>query len=194
MLAPVGTIPAKQSVRPRIQSSAHVNFQPQANLRPDCRAGHAQHRRSGPRHRSPPGDGDTNGAGKEILAEIIQPNSTAREGRFEAANGGTLFLSALVRHDWPGNVRELRNCIRRACLLAPSMRIAAPDLMLTGSGGNGAPEVPPAREPDRDEIEGALTRHEGVIAKAARDLGLSRQSLYRRMEKLGIAPGSPDGR
>ncbi|MBK6453711.1 MAG: sigma-54-dependent Fis family transcriptional regulator [Proteobacteria bacterium] len=270
-----------------------------------------------------------NGAGKEILAEIIQANSTAksgpfvrvnagalpadlleselfgaeagaytgaakaREGRFEAANGGTLFLDeignlpltgqakllrvlqtgeferlgssqtrkvnvrivsatnaplgeairqgrfredlyyrlnvielqvppladrrddilplarhflepgygllpdaerALVRYDWPGNVRELRNSIRRACLLAGTTRIAATDLMLPGSGTTGSSETLAVREPDRDEIESALTRHEGVIAKAARDLGLSRQSLYRRMEKLGIAPGTQDGR
>jgi DNA-binding NtrC family response regulator len=100
----------------------------------------------------------------------------------------------LVRYDWPGNVRELRNSIRRACLLAGTTRIAAADLMLPGSGATGSWEALPTREPDRDEIESALTRHEGVIAKAARDLGLSRQSLYRRMEKLGIAPGSQDGR
>jgi DNA-binding NtrC family response regulator len=101
---------------------------------------------------------------------------------------------ALLRHDWPGNVRELRNCIRRACLLAGSQRIAATDLMLPVAGTAGLLEMPLAREPDRDEIEGALARHEGVIAKAARDLGLSRQSLYRRMEKLGISAGSQDGR
>jgi DNA-binding NtrC family response regulator len=101
---------------------------------------------------------------------------------------------ALVRHDWPGNVRELRNSIRRACLLASSTRITAPDLMLPGSGASGTWEALPAHEPDRDEIEGALTRHAGVIAKAARELGLSRQSLYRRMEKLGIATGNQDGR
>ncbi len=100
----------------------------------------------------------------------------------------------LVRYDWPGNVRELRNSIRRACLLAVTPRIAAADLMLPGSGATGSWETLPTREPDRDEIESALTRHEGVIAKAARDLGLSRQSLYRRMEKLGIAPGSQEGR
>ena len=100
---------------------------------------------------------------------------------------------ALVRHDWPGNVRELRNSIRRACLLANSTRIAASDLMLPGSGRSGTWEALPAREPDRGEIESALSRHEGVIAKAARELGLSRQSLYRRMEKLGIATGTPDG-
>ena len=101
---------------------------------------------------------------------------------------------ALVRYDWPGNVRELRNSIRRACLLAGTTRIAAADLMLPGSSTTGTWEALPAREPDRDEIESALTRHEGVIAKAARDLGLSRQSLYRRMEKLGIAAGNQDGR
>jgi len=89
---------------------------------------------------------------------------------------------ALVRYDWPGNVRELQNVIRRACLLAPEPTIRAGDLNL--------PETPssPADEPvlDRRTIEQALERAQGVIAHAARDLGLSRQALYRRMEKLGI--------
>ncbi|HEX6571058.1 MAG TPA: sigma-54 dependent transcriptional regulator [Steroidobacteraceae bacterium] len=102
---------------------------------------------------------------------------------------------ALLRHDWPGNVRELRNCLRRACLLAGSHRIGPADLMLPAAAGAGsAAELTPAREPDRAEIEGALARHQGVVAKAARDLGLTRQSLYRRMEKLGIAASSPEGR
>jgi DNA-binding NtrC family response regulator len=102
---------------------------------------------------------------------------------------------ALLRHDWPGNVRELRNSLRRACLLASSARIGAADLMLPGTGGAAAGDAPGGREPDREEIEAALTRHAGVIAKVARELGLSRQSLYRRMEKLGIAPGvGVDGR
>jgi DNA-binding NtrC family response regulator len=102
---------------------------------------------------------------------------------------------ALLRHDWPGNVRELRNCLRRACLLASSVRIGAGDLMLPGTSGAGPGDAPGGREPDRDEIEAALSRHAGVIAKVARELGLSRQSLYRRMEKLGIAVGGgADGR
>jgi DNA-binding NtrC family response regulator len=100
-------------------------------------------------------------------------------------------LRALQRHDWPGNVRELRNCIRRACLLAATPRIGAQDLMLPDSA---AAEPAPQREPERAEIEAALARHGGVIAKAARDLGLTRQSLYRRMEKLGIATAPGDGR
>jgi DNA-binding NtrC family response regulator len=102
---------------------------------------------------------------------------------------------ALLRHDWPGNVRELRNCLRRACLLAGSSRIGAADLGLPSPATAGPIGEWPSslREPDRAEIEGALARHQGVVAKAARDLGLTRQSLYRRMEKLGIAAGTPDG-
>jgi DNA-binding NtrC family response regulator len=102
---------------------------------------------------------------------------------------------ALVRHDWPGNVRELANSIRRASLLAASKRIEVRDLMLpAAAGAGGATENLVLREPDRDEIETALARAEGIVARAARDLGLSRQSLYRRMEKLGIATGGQDGR
>jgi DNA-binding NtrC family response regulator len=100
---------------------------------------------------------------------------------------------ALLRHDWPGNVRELRNCIQRAGLLAASNRIAATDLMLPTGSGAATLDATPAREPDRGEIEHALARHQGVVAKAARDLGLTRQSLYRRMEKLGIAAGASEG-
>jgi transcriptional regulator of acetoin/glycerol metabolism len=42
-------------------------------------------------------------------------------------------------------------------------------------------------EPDRASIEQALARAGGIVAQAALDLGLSRQALYRRMERLGIA-------
>jgi len=99
---------------------------------------------------------------------------------------------ALVRHDWPGNVRELVNCVRRACLLASSPVIGVQDLVLPASAPGDAEGS--AREPDRDEIEWALQRSDGVVARAARDLGLSRQSLYRRMEKLGIETGDREGR
>jgi DNA-binding NtrC family response regulator len=87
----------------------------------------------------------------------------------------------LARYPWPGNVRELQNVIRRACLLSPERTIEAAVLNL--------PAVCAQREEpelDRVAVEQALTRASGVIAHAARDLGLSRQALYRRMEKLGL--------
>lgn len=91
---------------------------------------------------------------------------------------------ALLAHTWPGNVRELMNTIRRASLLSTSAEIAPIDLALTSL--HGGVDTLPEREPDRAEIESALARARGVIARAARELGLSRQALYRRMEKLGL--------
>ncbi len=91
--------------------------------------------------------------------------------------------SALLRHAWPGNVRELRNVIQRAGLLSAGGRIEAADLNLPKSSAAKATNV---REPDRAGIEAALARAGGVIAQAAAELGLSRQALYRRMERFGI--------
>ena len=54
-----------------------------------------------------------------------------------------------------------------------------------------APGAVEESEIDRPSIEQALERAHGVIAHAARDLGLSRQALYRRMEKLGLKPEAP---
>ncbi len=91
--------------------------------------------------------------------------------------------AALCRHTWPGNVRELKNAIQRGALLARTEEITEEDLQL--GPARTAPRTP-EREPDRAEIEQALDRSQGVIARAAAELGLSRQALYRRMEKLDI--------
>jgi DNA-binding NtrC family response regulator len=91
-------------------------------------------------------------------------------------------LSALQHHAWPGNVRELRNCIERARLLAPQGTIRAADLNLPSS-----PRVSQGgEEPDRNAIEVALHGAGGNVSRAAQALGLSRQALYRRMERLGV--------
>ncbi|UJB18385.1 MULTISPECIES: sigma-54-dependent transcriptional regulator [Lysobacter] len=93
---------------------------------------------------------------------------------------------ALLAHHWPGNVRELRNTLQRAALLARGDSIGAADLGLpaapapTAAAGNGGDEL------DRASIEAALERAGGVLAQAASELGLSRQALYRRLERLGI--------
>ena len=91
--------------------------------------------------------------------------------------------SALLRHPWPGNVRELRNVVQRAALLASGPRIEAGDLALPRAP---MPRTTGTEEPDRARIEMALQRAHGVIAQAAAELGLSRQALYRRMDRLDI--------
>ena len=94
---------------------------------------------------------------------------------------------ALLNYSWPGNVRELRNVLQRAALLAGENPINAVALNL--------PAVLPARsdEPvlDRATIDRVLAENGHIVAQAARQLGMSRQALYRRMEKLGIkeSPG-----
>ena len=91
---------------------------------------------------------------------------------------------ALLDHAWSGNVRELQNCMRRAVLLAEGEVVGPQALGLPPARPASARDAAP--EPSRADIESVLARHDGVIAAAAQELGLSRQALYRRMEKFGI--------
>jgi DNA-binding NtrC family response regulator len=109
-----------------------------------------------------------------------------------APDGAALRLAdnvaaALAQYDWPGNVRELQNRIQRATLVCRDGVVTTNDLGLPAAGH--APPVPaPSRgsDPEKGEIEAALLQAGGVVSKAAAGLGLSRQALYRRMERLGI--------
>ena len=110
--------------------------------------------------------------------------------------GGLLTLSdesrrRLTAHGWPGNVRELRNRIQRAALVASGRVIVPADLDLErGATATVAVPAPPARggdeEAERLRIEGALRAADGVVLHAAERLGMSRQALYRRMERHGL--------
>jgi len=106
--------------------------------------------------------------------------------RFFLGDGKRLSPSAeaaLVQHAWPGNVRELKNTMQRVQLLVSHKEISAQDLGLPVKPASGAStEI----ELDRATIEQAIEKNAGVIAQAAAELGLSRQALYRRMERLGI--------
>jgi DNA-binding NtrC family response regulator len=109
------------------------------------------------------------------------------------APGKTLDPSAraaLLDHTWPGNVRELKNVMQRASLLAKGAALRVADLGLPAS--TARPDNDPAL--DKDAIEQALARASGVVAQAAVELGMSRQALYRRMERFGIIRGAHDPR
>ncbi|HEY3665082.1 MAG TPA: helix-turn-helix domain-containing protein, partial [Polyangiaceae bacterium] len=112
---------------------------------------------------------------------------------------------ALVDHEWPGNVRELENRIQRATLVCQAPRVTATDLGLgalpttsTGAAPSAVPSAAPAfaaaaapgpvssQDPERLDLERVLLESGGVIATAAALLGISRQALYRRMDRLGI--------
>jgi DNA-binding NtrC family response regulator len=110
--------------------------------------------------------------------------------------GAALQLSddaaaALVAHDWPGNVRELRNSIERVKLLAREKIVTAADLNLPPPHRVTAEGEAPRREVEqlsREVIEAALREAGGNVSRAAHSLGLSRQALYRRMERFNLRP------
>jgi DNA-binding NtrC family response regulator len=97
-------------------------------------------------------------------------------------------LDALRQHDWPGNVRELLNRVRRAIVMAEGRLISPEDL--------GLAALPDAPERDalgsarlraeRDAIVAILQRTGRNLSQAARDLGVSRMTLYRLLAKHNI--------
>jgi transcriptional regulator with PAS, ATPase and Fis domain len=107
-------------------------------------------------------------------------------------------LAALRSYEWPGNVRALRHAAERAVILAEGEAYALSDFPLARSQPaiRIAPEVLPAATPvdaglhlgkaEKQMIERALQKHAYNISAAAAELGLTRGSLYRRMEKHGL--------
>jgi DNA-binding NtrC family response regulator len=97
---------------------------------------------------------------------------------------------ALLAHAWPGNVRELKNVIERSALLAGDGPITANVLALPA-----APVAAPRNldEPSRTAVLQALQAANGVVSRAASALGLSRQALYRRMERYGLGDSGTAG-
>ncbi|MDT0497434.1 sigma-54 dependent transcriptional regulator [Algiphilus sp. W345] len=91
---------------------------------------------------------------------------------------------ALMAHSWPGNVRELRNALERARLLCRDGVIEVADLDLPARKPAAARNLD---EPDKAAVEAALAAAGGVVSRAAQALGLSRQALYRRMERFGVS-------
>jgi len=112
--------------------------------------------------------------------------------------------AALIEYDWPGNVRALRHAIERAVILTSSEYLEPADLQLVGSSRAQAEPLPvvekkanveesaaPASVQSLDQIEKeaiqtVLRKHGFNISHTAKELGLTRASLYRRMEKHGI--------
>ena len=94
---------------------------------------------------------------------------------------------ALLAHRWPGNVRELKNAVERAALLCQGGEIT-PALLGLDEAQGGAGAWRNLDEPSREAVVAALDAAGGIVSRAATQLGLSRQALYRRLERYGITP------
>jgi transcriptional regulator of acetoin/glycerol metabolism len=92
----------------------------------------------------------------------------------------------LIAHTWPGNVRELESVLARALLRARDGVVRAHDLDFgTGAcdGDRGTDEIDGL---EREMIEAALRDARGNVTAAAQQIGWSRQTLYRKMDALGV--------
>lgn len=110
---------------------------------------------------------------------------SAGRHRVEARQPSPAILESLVKRDWPGNVRELRNAAERFAL----------GLSIDSPAETGTDAAPGGKLADRvaafekAEIERALIASGGALKPVYESLGLSRKTLYEKMQKLGIDKG-----
>ncbi|MBX2942902.1 MAG: sigma-54-dependent Fis family transcriptional regulator [Cyclobacteriaceae bacterium] len=96
-------------------------------------------------------------------------------------------IAKLKKYAWPGNIRELQHSIERAVIMADSPTLQESDFLFNRKSGS----ITESDTLNLDEVEKAavvkaIQLHSGNISKAADELGLTRASLYRRMEKYGL--------
>jgi len=98
-------------------------------------------------------------------------------------------MKKLRQYNWPGNVRELQHAVERAVILSESKILQPSDFILKApqsAGADGALSTFNIEDMERDVIQRALRKYDGNISQAAKELGLTRASLYRRLEKYGL--------
>ncbi len=121
----------------------------------------------------------------EPLAQYLLARVADRHGR--AVRFSPDAIRAMLRYSWPGNVRELENAIEYAIAVGRGQTIQPEDLPIevTEMSGATAAVTPPANE--RDKLRIVLDEHHWRREEAARALGISRTTLWRRMRELGLA-------
>ena len=140
--------------------------------------------------------------------EAIEPlagnflNHYAQQARRPVYEISFSALDAMMAYHWPGNIRELRNCIQRAVTLCRGESLDVTDLTdpirtVVAQTGQYVPssatspmrnELHSARQQgERQRIVAALIKHDNNRTRAAKELGISRVALYKKLHKFGIA-------
>ncbi|AEI48394.1 sigma-54-dependent transcriptional regulator [Runella slithyformis] len=97
------------------------------------------------------------------------------------------LVKQLQRYHWPGNVRELRSAVERAVILAQQNTLQPEDFFQNAfTETSQFTETYQLEEMEKQLIVKAMKKYNGNITEVAKELGLSRQALYRRMEKYGL--------
>lgn len=120
------------------------------------------------------------------LAEYLLDKMIEKYGRSEITFDKKV-LEQIEKHAWNGNIREMENKIERAVILCENNTITVSDLDLeTITAYDENPDDIQLSSVEKATIEKALLKHSNNISKTADELGLSRGSLYRRLEKYNI--------
>lgn len=133
-----------------------------------------------------------------LLIEHFNRRIASKSGN-EPLRFSSRALEALLGYRWPGNVRELRNLMERLHILAQDSTIDLQDLPWEITVGNNNGTIAPAavldapvctfEDAERQAIRNALAAENGNLSKVAQRLGISRPTLYRKLEQYGIRRG-----
>lgn len=121
----------------------------------------------------------------------------AEKNRKQVKGFSPLAMDMLLKYTWPGNVRELENAVERAVILLPGEYVSERELPLgitqsyPGDKGLASPggeltQFQPLEEMERKAILAALEETGGNKSEAARKLGITRRTLYNKLQKFGI--------
>src|SRR5690554_510254 len=100
------------------------------------------------------------------------------------------LIKRMLKYNWPGNIRELQHSIERAVIMS-NQNVLQPEDMFFQNTSDRSEELVSLEHLNIEDVERilirkALQKHNGHITNAAQELGLTRSSLYRRLEKYGL--------
>lgn len=128
---------------------------------------------------------------KEDIPLLVEHFTKLYSGKYKKESKAIdkITLEKLQSYSWPGNVRELQHAVERAVIMTESVALKPRDFLLAKT--DDPAEQVMVEDYNLEEVEKmllrkALKKHSGNISKAAEELGLTRASLYRRLEKYGL--------
>jgi transcriptional regulator with PAS, ATPase and Fis domain len=125
-----------------------------------------------------------------LLANHFLKHYSAKYGK-SVSKISEAAMTRMNKHPWPGNIRELQHSLERAIILSNSTVLQQEDFNFTVSSNKETEQSMNLDQYNLDEVEKLLIRkvlkkYNGNITQAASELGLTRSSLYRRLEKHGL--------
>jgi two-component system response regulator HydG len=125
----------------------------------------------------------------EDLSELTQHFLSVFNHKYgKNASVGNQIIDQLKTHSWPGNIRELMHSVERAIIMSDHDILTIDDFLLNQNTleAKAVSDTVNLDEIEKSTIERALKKYDGNISKAAKELGLGRTTIYRKMDKYGI--------